>query len=103
AVRVVARCLGNCFLCGCERDGAFEVRAQFAVPDKIKWLRGEGNAVAREAGNLFEPAVFEHCLDAPCDAVVQRGARRLQADSDGGISLQALAARLMYFSKRAPG
>src|ERR1017187_6593215 len=55
ALGVVARGLGNCFLCGSEGDGAFEVRAQFAVPDKIERLRGKRNPLAREAGNLFEP------------------------------------------------
>src|ERR1700689_5370194 len=75
ALGVMTRGLGNCFLCGGEGDSAFEVRAQFAVPNKIKRLRGEWNAVAHEAGNLFKPAAFEHCLDAPLDAVVQRGTR----------------------------
>ena len=38
ALGVVARGLGNGFCGGSQGDGAFEVRAQFAVSDEVEWL-----------------------------------------------------------------
>ena len=82
ALGVAARGLGNCFRGGSERDRAFEVRAQFAVADEVERLGVGRNAAAHEAGNFLEPAAIEHRVDAALDALVQRGARRLQADLD---------------------
>src|SRR6267143_935627 len=103
ALGVAARRLGNRLRGGGEGDGAFEVRAQLAISDEVEWLGVVWNAAAEKSGNLYDPAAVEHRVDALLDAIVQRGARRLQANLDGSVTFQAGSPGPVDFGKRAPG
>src|ERR1700681_4947904 len=100
---VAPRGLRNCFPGSSQRDRAFKVRAQLAVPDEVEWLRLEWDAAAYQAGDFIEPTALQHRMHAPLDPVVQRGTRRLQADLDRAIPFKSRASGLMDFGLRAPG
>src|SRR6202043_2990253 len=73
---------------------------QLAVSDEVEWLGVQWNTAADEAGDLFEPAAIEHPMDALLDAFVERGARRLEADLHGRVSLQARSPGPVDFGNR---
>ena len=56
--------------------------AQFAIPDELEGLAFCGQPARDQLPHFFEPAVVQHCGDAPADALVQFGPRRVQADFD---------------------
>src|SRR6266478_5907729 len=102
ALGVAACGLRNRFRGGSESDGAFEVRPQLAVPDEVERLGIMGNSTVNKLRYFFQPAMFEHRMNALLDAIVQRGARRLQPDLDRRVSFQARAASLVDFGQRPP-
>ncbi len=79
------------------------MRAQLAVPDKLKWLGARGNAAFYQPFHFLEPAGGEHGVHTAFDALIERGTRRGQPDFDGMVALEQRAARAMQFGDGLAG